>query len=195
MDSDQPAATMGPVPTTVPERRGPERPGTAARSPSPRLRTPLARAVVPVVGGAIAIGLIFLATWGIAAFIARGGAESTARLAPPTFELGSIDARAESIEMDGPLLFPGLNTTSGARTLVVDHTGADAGAGWRVYWAYPADRDPSCVVEQLPGTSTFTDCDGRRLEVSELARPDGVFPVVTNQRTLAIDLRAAVSAP
>lgn len=181
---------MGAVPTPSPAR-----PGTVPGSPvaPPRLRSPLARAVVPVLGGAAVIGLIFLATWGIAAFISRGGAESTERLAPSTFDLGSVEARADSIAEDGPLLFPGLDTTTGERTLVVDHTGDDPAAGWRVYWAYPADRDPSCGVEQERGTSTFTDCDGRQIDVSELAQPDGVFPVVSNQRTVSIDLRAAVS--
>ena len=180
---------MGAVPTPSPDRTG-----TVPGSPvtPPRLRSPLARAVVPVLGGAAVIALIFLATWGIAVFISRGGADSTERLAPSTFELGSVEARAASIAEDGPLLFPGLNTTSGARTLVVDHTGDDAAAGWRVYWAYPVDRDPTCAVEQERGTSTFVDCDGRRIDVTDLAPPDGVFPVVSNDRTLSIDLRAAV---
>jgi hypothetical protein len=158
------------------------------------LRSPLARAVVPVVGGIVVLGLIFLATWGIAAFISRGGAESTERLAPSTFSAGSVEARAESIEEDGPLLFPGLNTTSGERTLVVDHNGDDPTRGWIVYWAYPADRDASCAVEQVRGTATFTDCEGRQLDVSELAPPVGVYPIVENQRTLTIDLREATAA-
>jgi hypothetical protein len=181
---------MGAVPTHSPDRTRAV-PGSPVTPP--RLRSPLARAVVPVLGGAAVIGLIFLATWGIAVFISRGGAESTERLAPPTFELGSVERRAESIAEDGPLLFPGLNTTTGERTLVVDHTGDDAAAGWRVYWAYPADRAATCVVEQERGTSTFIDCEGRRLDVAELALPDGVFPVVSNERTLSIDLRAAVA--
>jgi hypothetical protein len=159
----------------------------------PRLRSPLARAVVPVAGGIAVLGLIFLATWGVAAFISRGGAESTERLAPSTFSAGSVEARAESVEEDGPLLFPGLNTTSGERTLVVDHNGDDPTRGWVVYWAYPADRDASCAVEQVPDTSTFTDCEGRRLDVSQLAPPVGVYPIVENQRTLTIDLREATA--
>lgn len=161
----------------------------------PRLRSPLARAILPVLGGSAVIALIFLATWGIAAYIARGGAEQTERLAPTTFELGGVDARAESIAEDGPLLFPGLDTATGTRTLVVDHTGDDPAAGWRVFWAYPADRDASCPVDQVRGTATFTDCDGRTIDVSELTPPVGVFPVVSNSRSLSIDLRAAVTGP
>jgi hypothetical protein len=64
--------------------------------------------------------------------------------------------------------------------------------GWRVYWAYPADRDPTCIVEQVEGTRQFTDCDGRTIDVSELAPPDeGVFPRVEDRTTLVIDLRGA----
>ena len=61
---------------------------------------------MPVVGGAAVIGLIFLATWGIAAFISRGGAESTAA-SLRRVQLGGVEARADSIAEDGPLMFPG----------------------------------------------------------------------------------------
>ena len=135
MEGSQPAAMMGDVPT---ETR-PAVPGSPVRPP--RLRSPLLRAVVPVLGGAVVIGLIFVSTWLVALFIANGGADSTSRLAPPTFSAGSAERRAESVAEDGPLIFPGLNTTSGERTLVVDHEGDDPLSGWKLYWAYPADRD------------------------------------------------------
>ena len=137
------------------------------------------------------LAAIFVATWGIAAFISSGGAESTERLAA-MFSIGSVEARAESIEEDGPLLFPGLNTTSGERTLVVDHRGDDPTQGWVVYWAYPADRDATCAVEQVRGTSTFVDCEGRQLAIGELAPGDGVVPTVENRTRLVLDLRGAV---
>ena len=31
----------------------------------------------------------------------------------------------------------------------------------------------------MRGTSTFADCDGRDVDVTELTPPDGVFPVVS----------------
>jgi hypothetical protein len=158
-----------------------------------RLRSPLARAVVPVVAGAAVIALIMLATWGIAALIAGGNADLTERLAPPTFRVGEVDAVADEIEERGPLLFPGLNTTTGERTLVLDHVGDDPTRGWRAFWAYPADRDTSCPVTQREGTNTFTDCEGRRLDVSDLAPPPGVRPVVQDQRVLYLDLRGATA--
>jgi hypothetical protein len=147
-----------------------------------------------VAGGVVVIGLILLATWGIAAFISAGGADSTERLAPVTFRVGGIEARAESIAEEGPLIFPGLDTTSGERTLVLDHEGSDPTSGWRVYWAYPAGGDPSCAVEQVRGTTEFVDCDGERLDVSALEPAAGVRPIVENRRTLILDLREATGA-
>jgi hypothetical protein len=160
----------------------------------PELRSPLARAVVPVLAGIAVLAVLALVTWLMALYISRGGAETTERLARTTFELGSVDRRAETVAEDGPILLPGLNTTTGDRTIVVNHTGDDPTLGWQVYWAYPADRDPSCLVEQVPGTATFTDCDGRTIDVTDLAPPEGVFPVVENRTNLVIDLRQAVAA-
>jgi hypothetical protein len=75
---------------------------------------------------------------------------------------------------------------------VVDHTGDVDADGWRIYWAYPADREPTCVVEQVVGTRSFVDCDGRTIGVEQLAPPDaGVFPRVDGRETLVIDLRNA----
>jgi hypothetical protein len=164
----------------------------AERSGFVRLRSPLARAVVPVVAGAAAIALILLATWGIAALMTGGNTELTERLAPSTFRVGDVEDVADEIDADGPLVLAGLDT-AGERTLVLDHDGDDPTRGWRAYWAYPADRNPACAVSQGEGTSTFTDCEGRRLDVSDLARPVGVRPVVQDQRVLYLDLRGATT--
>jgi len=152
----------------------------------PRLRSPIARAVVPVVGGVAVIGLIFFATWLVASRVDRPTA-----LAPPTFSVGSVTARADSIAEDGPILLPGLNTTTGRHTVVLEHTGDDPTAGWKLFWGYPADREETCVVEQVRGTSDFTDCEGRRLDVADLAPAEGAIPIVENSKTLTIDLREA----
>lgn len=158
--------------------------------PLPTLRSPFARAVVPVLAGAALLGAIALLTWGMAAYISRGGGSSSERLAPTRFEVGDVERLAESVAEQGPLFFPELGTAVGTRSIVVDHQGESAADGWRVYWAYPSDRDPSCVVEQVPGTATFVDCDGRTVAVGELSPPDdGVFPVVEDRTTLVIDLR------
>lgn len=158
-------------------------------TPPVKLRSPLRRAVVPVLGGIGVLVAIGLFTWGVAAYISRGGAETTERLAPTTFTVGSVQNAAGIVEEDGPILFPGLNTTSGERTIVLDHQGDDPTRNWRIYYAHPVGR-PDCAVEQVIGTRTFVDCDGATIDVSDLSPPDaGVNPVVENQRTLIIDLR------
>jgi hypothetical protein len=165
---------------------------SAARRPV-RLRSPFARAVVPVLGGIAFFVLLALVTWGIAAYISGGGADVTERLAPTRFEVGSVQKAAQIVEQDGPIIFPGLNTTTGERTLVLDHEGADPTRGWRIFYAYPIGR-PDCPVEQVVGTREFIDCDGATITVADLSPPDsGVFPVVENQRALFIDLVGVTS--
>ena len=147
---------------------------------------------MPVLGGILLFAAIGGDTWGIAAYISGGGSDTSERLAPSTFEIGNVANLAETIADEGPLLFPELGTAIGTRSIVVDHTSSVDADGWRVYWAYPADRDPTCVVEQVRGTPDFIDCDGRTIDVSELSPPDaGVFPVVRDRTTLIIDLRGA----
>ncbi len=159
-----------------------------------KLRSPLIRALVPNLGGLLVIGLIGLMLWGFATVISRGDAGTSDRLAPSNLRVGSVTNVADEIVEKGPILFPGLGTTAGDRTIVLDHTGDDPTLGWVVYFAYPADRSPDCPVEQVRaddrGTDQFTDCEGRVLDVSELAPPPaGVNPVVENGRLLSIDLR------
>ncbi len=154
----------------------------------------MARAVTPVLGGIVVIALIAGFTWGVAAYISGGGPDATDRLAPSTFTIGNVESLAETVADDGPLLFPELGTAIGTRSIVVDHDGGTAADGWRVYWAYPADRDPTCVVEQVVGTSDFVDCDGRTIDVGGLSPPDeGVFPRVQDRTTLIVDLRGATA--
>lgn len=161
----------------------------------PTLRTPFARAVVPVAGGIVVLGLIGLVTWVMAAIISGGDAETSERLAPTTLRLGSVENRAADVAEDGPLILPGLNTTSGERTLVLDHEGTDPATGWIIYYAYPADRDLTCPVEQIRGTDRFVDCNDRELHVTELAPPEsGVRPIVENRERLLLDL-SSVTTP
>ena len=159
-----------------------------------KLRSPLTRALLPNLGGLVVLGLIGLMLWGFAAYISRGDAATSDRLAPSNLRVGSVTNVADEIVDKGPILFPGLGTTEGERTIVLDHNGDDPAIGWVVYYAYPAGGDESCVVEQVrndagEGTRKFTDCNGNTIDVSELSPPpQGVNPVVENQRLLSIDL-------
>jgi hypothetical protein len=155
-----------------------------------KLRSPFARAVVPVLAGIGFLALIGLVTWGLAAAISGSG-RATERLAPATFTVGSARSVSAIVAEEGPILFPGLNTTTGERTIVLAHDGDDPDTGWRVRYAYPSDADPSCAVEQIVGTAEFVDCTGRTIGVDALAVPPaGVNPIVDNG-TLIIDLRGA----
>ncbi len=157
--------------------------------PLPELRSPLARAVVPVLSGIGVFAVLGLLTWGIAANIER-----TESLAPSEYEVGPVEPIADEIAEDGPLLLPGLDTSSAKRNIVLNHIGDDPTTGWRVYFAYPEDRDETCLVRQVRGTATFIDCKDRRLDVSELASPPGVFPVVRDSETISINLTEANAA-
>lgn len=154
-----------------------------------RFRSPLARALGPVLGGLVVLVALAGLTWAMAAFISSGSAETSERLAPRQLFLGAAVNRAADVERGGPLLFPGLNTSRGERSLVLDHTGDDHTRGWIVYAAHPADRGPQCGIDQVRGTKEFIDCEGRRLMVSDLAPPErGVFPIVQDQVRLVLDL-------
>ncbi len=144
--------------------------------------------MIPVLGGIVVLAAIFAATFGLAAWISRGGAETTPRLAPRTLPVGRAEAIAETITETGPILFPGLNTATGRRTLVLDHQGDDPTRGWRVYLAHPADAQESCGVTQIRGTNRFTDCNGNEVAVTELARPTDACPIVENRQRISIGL-------
>jgi len=157
----------------------------------PRPTSTLGRAVLPVAGGALLLAALLGLLWAVAAWMSSDGRPAE-RLAPTTFEVGDVTTFSEHIAESGPLLFPGLNTTSGERTLVLDHTGDDPAEGWHLYWAHPADRGPTCAVEQVEGTDRFVDCSGRELGVDELAPPAGTCAIVESRRDLAIGLRPGV---
>ena len=160
---------------------------------TPRLRSPLARAVVPVLGGIVFFVLFFLGLWLVAATI-NSRAESGDAIANKVFQVGKVDVLAKSVATDGPLLFPDLKSPDGVRSIVLDHEGKDPATGWRVYYGYPADRDATCLVTHQQGTRKFTDCEGRVLTVDALTLPDAVRPIVENRKTLYVDL-SGVTTP
>lgn len=154
-----------------------------------RLRptTPLGRAVIPVLGGILFFALLGIATWGIASVLSGNPEQVEQRLAASTFEVGRTPYLADLIADDGPLLFQGLVGDGADRSIVVDHQGDVPKKGWRVRYAFPADRTDACKVTQVRGTDQFTDCEGRTLGVDDLAKPLGVQLIVGDFVT--IDMR------
>jgi hypothetical protein len=154
----------------------------------PELKSPVARAVAPVLAGIAFFAVLGLALWGVAAYMS--GDDEEVRLAPSTYQIGTTKTMARIIAEDGPLILPDLLQASGERSIVLDHTGNDPQRGWRIFMAYPADRDVDCKVEQVKRTRTFTDCESRTLAIDALALPPaGVQPNVSADGDLELDLR------
>jgi hypothetical protein len=150
-------------------------------------KSTVVRAVAPVLGGIAFLVVMALTLWGAAALLSRNPEDVSERLVPTEFEVGNTENIARIIAEDGPLLFQGLTGDRGERSLVLDHTGDDPMEGWRAYYAYPADRGPDCLVEQIRGTRQFTDCEGRILEPAQLTPPPGVRVIVGDK--VSLDLR------
>ena len=159
----------------------------------PRPRSPLARAVVPVLGGIAFFALFFAGLW-IVATVINDGAEPGSEIGNRVFEVGKVADMAKAIAADGPLLLPDLKSPDGVRSIVLDHKGSDPATGWQVYYGFPADRDASCLVTHVQGSRTFTDCENRTIQVSQLKAPSEVRPIVENKKTLYIDLRGLTAS-
>ncbi len=159
----------------------------------PRLRSPLARAVVPVLAGIAFFALFFAGLWLIATVI-NNRAEPDSEIGNRVFEVGKVTAMAKAIAADGPLLLPDLQSPDGVRSIVLDHEGSDPATGWQVYYGFPADRDANCLVTHVQGSRTFTDCENRTIQVSQLMAPSEVRPIVENKKTLYIDLRGLTAS-
>ena len=154
------------------------------------LKSPFARAVVPVTAGIGFFALLGLFMWGVAALSSNG--DSSSLLANRTFSPGRATAYASSIAENGPIIFPDLLGTDGDKTIVLDHTGDDPKQGFAIYLAHPADRPVGCKVTQRPKSRVFTDCEGRILEPSQLAAPPaGVSPVVSKDGILDLIVTVA----
>lgn len=133
--------------------------------------------------------MLALILWGIASLVSRNGSSATANLASSVFRPGSVETYASIIDADGPVLFPDLLGTDGDKSIVLDHTGADPMRGWQIYLGHPADRPITCKVKQVQHTRQFTDCDGRTIDVTQLALPPkGIAPVVSSDGILTLDL-------
>ena len=152
------------------------------------LRSPVARALAPILGGILFFAALFGVTW-LMADLATNRAEVAVQPGDRTFVVGNVEDIAEAVKTDGPILYPDLRDTTGKRSIVIEHNGDNPAKGWQVYYAYPADRDESCLVTQIARTHTFTDCEGRTLTVEQLMPPLDVRPIVENKTTLLIDLR------
>jgi hypothetical protein len=81
----------------------------------PTLRSPLARATVPILAGIAFFAALGGITWIMATF-ATDRAEVSVDAGNRTFVVGNVSDIAESIRENGPVLFPDLRDASGRCT-------------------------------------------------------------------------------
>jgi hypothetical protein len=143
-------------------------PVASSPRPGPRLRSPLARAIVPVAAGLA----FFAALFGVTYLIARVASHNTSslKLGAREFTIGRVDIAVARIVKHGPLLYADLKGTVGAQAIVIDHDpNAIDTQGWSVYFAYLAARGPSCLASIDPVTQHLQDCQGHPIGVGDLA--------------------------
>jgi len=165
--------------------------------PAPKLKSPLARAVVPVAAGIAFFAALFGVTYLIAAVISDN--TEGIRIGDREFEIGRADIAAERIAKYGPLLYADLKGTEGEQAIVVDHDpNAIDTEGWSIYFAYLASSGPECLVAIDKDTQRLQDCDGNAVTSDQLqpAAPEAEIVVETgNKPTVKIRFAAAQVVP
>ena len=88
----------------------------------PTFRSPVARALVPVVGGIIFFAALFGVTWLFAELATdQAGEQRSPQFG--TFVVGNVEDIAESIVESGPVLYPDLRDATGERSIIIDIRG------------------------------------------------------------------------
>ncbi len=118
----------------------------------PKLRSPLARAVVPVLAGIGFFVVLGLILWGVAVFSSRN--PENVKLGDQTFVVSRVDRLSDRVKSEGPVLFPDLKSKDGTRSVVIDHVGGEDASGWVIYNPFPADRGDDCIVTQRERTAS-----------------------------------------
>lgn len=150
---------------------------------------------MPVAAGLLFFAALFGITYLIAVVVSGNG--EAVRIGSKEFTVGRADIAVQRIEEHGPLLFADLKGVAGEQAIVIDHdaTALDV-EGWSVYFAYRADRGPSCLVSIDESTEALQDCDGRSITVADLQRaePDAVVVVELGKRPV-VKVRFAAAQP
>jgi hypothetical protein len=134
-----------------------------------------------VLGLALVLGLFVVA---IPSLTESGTVE--VQLGNDTFEAGSAERLAPSIDRDGPFLFS--DVSSGQRDIFLQHTGTSATEGWLAFDARRPGQPRDCSLKWQRDAREFLDpCDGT------VVPADGAgllsYPVtVTDDGIVVVDL-------
>jgi hypothetical protein len=168
--------------------------GTLTGVPEPRLRSPVARAVVPVLAGMAVIAAVFGVLWLTAVAITHHARDVQTRPGSDLFVVGRVDRLVDSVSANGPILLPDLVGPAGRRPVGLAHEGTTDFDGWRVFSLRPAGNAADCLVALDRTTKQLTDCNGRVYSPSELPPADRVEVLVNRDNgTLSLDLNPGSS--
>jgi len=169
---------------------GPERPHWSPMT-EPRLRSPVARAVVPVLAGLLVILGVFGVLWMAAVLITRSSDNVQPRSGATVFEVGRVDRLADSVKEFGPILFPNLVGPAGKRPVGLAHDGSNDFDGWRVFSLRPEGNAADCLVSLDRTSKDLVDCTGRIFPASELPPADRVEVQIDREKgKLSLDLQS-----
>ena len=154
-----------------------------------RLRSPVGRAVVPVVVGLAVIAAVFGLLWLIAVVVTHNANESNRRVGADVFEVGRVDRLADSVARNGPILFPNLVGPAGQRPVGLAHDGASDFEGWRVFSLRPSGDAPDCLVQVDRQTKQLEDCKGTVFDPAQLPDAERVVVLIDKDGTLSLDLQ------
>jgi hypothetical protein len=149
----------------------------------------VARAVVPVLAGLAVLALLFGFLWLIAVVVTRNADDADRRVGADVFEVGRVDRLADSVEHNGPMLFPNLSGPAGERPVGLVHDGATDFEGWRVFSLRPDGNAPDCLVSLERDTKQLVDCEGETYTADELPDAERVVVQIDDDGTLTLDLQ------
>ena len=154
-----------------------------------RLRSPVGRAVVPVVVGLAVIAAVFGLLWLIAVVVTHNANESNRRAGADVFEVGRVDRLADSVARNGPILFPNLVGPAGQRPVGLAHDGASDFEGWRVFSLRPDGDAPDCLGKGDRQSKQLEDCTGTVFDRAQLPDAERGVVLIDKDGTLSLDLQ------
>ena len=149
--------------------------------------------MVPVLAGLTVLAALFGLLWLIAVVVSGNADQKDARIGADVFEVGRVDRLADSVERNGPILFPNLIGPAGERPVGLTHDGPTDFEGWRVFSLRPVGNAGDCLVRINRTTKVLEDCTGHPYEAADLPDAERVVVLIAEDGTLTLDLQPGTS--
>lgn len=138
--------------------------------------------LIGIAGVVVAVGLVVL----MVNLASQGGDAFEVRLGDDRFDAGDIFDRADSIERDGPVLFP--DVAGRSRDIILQHLGDEPEEGWYALSAQAAAKPRDCILEWEADAGEFVDCDGDRFPADGDDPALTRYPVTIEDGRLLVDI-------